>query len=81
MGTQVVLTLTVEGPGLDEAMTLAKHQHIIDGGPQAWPLRLSYTHADLVPGCYRYRVTAVAGDKILTSAPLEYELRPFRFGV
>jgi hypothetical protein len=81
VGAEVVLTLTVEGPGLDEPMTVAKHQHVIDGEPQAWPLHLSYTHPDLVPGRYVYRVTAVVEDTILTSAPLEYALRPFRFGV
>ena len=81
VGATAVLTLTLEGPHLKDTMTIATYQHVIDGSPQTWRVELSYLHPDRVPGRYTYRAQVMVEDKMLTSAPLEYELRPFRFGV
>ncbi len=80
-GKTVHLELLLTGPEFDEPQLIAQHQAVLESEPMVWPVQLTYAHPRLVPGHYQYFASARIDDQQLCSPPLEYILRPFRFGV
>ena len=80
-GKTVQFELLLKGPEFDEPKLIATHQTVLDHDPIVWPVQLAYEHPSLVPGHYQYVALAQIDDQQLISPPLEYILRPFRFGV
>ena len=81
IGKAVSLKLMLTGPEFDEPQLISTHQTVVDTEPIVWPVQLAYEHPRLVPGHYQYVAYAQIDDQKVISPPLEYILRPFRFGV
>ncbi len=80
-GKTVDFKLLLTGPEFDQPQLIATHKAVVDGQPIVWPVQLTYEHPLLVPGHYQYIASASVDDHQLISQPVEYILRPFRFGV
>ena len=80
-GTDVHLKLTLMGPHCDTPQLIAEQRTVLTSDSLVWPVHLAYDHPRLVAGKYTYLATADVGNKQLVSQPVEYILRPFRFGV